>query len=230
MNQLKTKAIVISRINYGEADRILTVLTPDYGKVRLMARGVRLLKSKLAGGIELFSVNDISFIRGKGDVSTLTSSRLNKNFGNILADIERVQFGYEILKTIHKMTEDEAEADYFYLLEATLDGLNDKRIGLGLIQLWFVARLLQISGHGPNLSRDLSGQPFDESENYGFDNDSMTFFKQPRAKYSPNDIKYLRLAFGVKEPQLMAKIAGADDYATKLLPLVNTMRLSHLAR
>ena len=56
MNQLVTDGIVLSRVNYGEADRIIKLLTPEAGKLSLMARGVRKPKSKLAGGIELFSI------------------------------------------------------------------------------------------------------------------------------------------------------------------------------
>ena len=57
MKQLVTEVIILARTDYGEADRILTVLSPEYGKLRLLAKGVRRVKSKLAGGIELFSVS-----------------------------------------------------------------------------------------------------------------------------------------------------------------------------
>lgn len=64
-NIIVTSGIVLNRINFGEADRILTVITPDQGKLSLIAKGVRKEKSKLAGGIELFSVSNISFIPPK---------------------------------------------------------------------------------------------------------------------------------------------------------------------
>jgi DNA repair protein RecO (recombination protein O) len=80
VKSLQTKAIVLSRTDYGEADRILTFLTPHEGKLRLMARGVRKAKSKVAGGIELFSTSDISFLRGRGEIGTLISARLRKYY------------------------------------------------------------------------------------------------------------------------------------------------------
>ena len=61
-----TSAIILKRVDYGEADRILTLLTPDHGKLSLMAKGVRKIKSKLAGGIELFSISTITFAEGRG--------------------------------------------------------------------------------------------------------------------------------------------------------------------
>ena len=75
MKTISTQAIVLKRSNYREADRILRVITPDRGKISLIAKAVRKPKSKLAGGIELFSVNEISYIEGKSDLSTLVSSR-----------------------------------------------------------------------------------------------------------------------------------------------------------
>ena len=88
MKLIKKKAIVLSRFNYGETDRILTVISPDLGKLRLIAKGSRAMKSKLAGGIELFTVNDIAFIRGRTEIATLVSSRMNENFKFILTDIK----------------------------------------------------------------------------------------------------------------------------------------------
>ena len=66
----RTKAIVLRRTNYGEADRILTLLTP-LGQRNAIARGVRREKSRLAGGIELFAVSDVVLHRGKGSLYTM---------------------------------------------------------------------------------------------------------------------------------------------------------------
>src|SRR6476620_6614066 len=107
MNQLKTTGIILQRTAYGESDRIITFLTPDQGKVRAIAKGVRKQKSKMAGGLELFSISELQYIKGRGDISTLTSTRLQKHFGTIVHDLNRTNMGYEILRTIHKVTEDE---------------------------------------------------------------------------------------------------------------------------
>lgn len=48
--QQVTDAIILTRTDYGEADRIITLLTPGHGKLRLIAKGVRRIRSKLAGG------------------------------------------------------------------------------------------------------------------------------------------------------------------------------------
>ncbi len=230
MNQLKTKAIVLSRRNYRETDRIITVLTPNYGKLTLIARGVRVMKSKLAGGVELFTLNDISFIRGRGEMSTLVSGRMDKNFPNIITDINRVREGYELLKTIDKTTEDEAEEEYFQLLLNSLEGLNDLTIGLDLIRLWFMSRLIAVSGHEPNLATDLSGNRLQESSSYGFDPGVMTFTDQNGGKFSSLHIKFLRIAFAANSPQVLNRINGANKLTSDVLPLITSIRQMYLDR
>ena len=228
MQQLKTQAIVLSRTNYGEADRIVTVLTPEVGKLRLMARGVRVLKSKLAGGIELFSINDISYIRGRSELATLTSARLNRNFGQILSDIERVQFGYELLKTINQMTEDQPEAAYFELLAESLNGLNDLAVPLGVNRLWFMSRLLALSEHTPNLITDNLGQALAENTRFNFDLSTMSFNAQPEGKYSAEQIKFMRIGFGATSPKVLARVIQAEVLSEQLLSLINLLHEQQL--
>ena len=79
----RMKAIVLRRTNYGEADRIVQLLTP-LGRRAVMARGVRREKSKLAGGIELFAVCDVVIGKGKGELGVLTSARADQFFRHIL--------------------------------------------------------------------------------------------------------------------------------------------------
>ena len=104
-NQRRTQCIVLLRVDYGEADRIVTVLTPDVGKLTLMAKGVRKVKSKLAGGIELFSTSEITYLPGRGSIATLVSTRLDTHYGTIVSDINRTMLGYELIKLLDKTTE-----------------------------------------------------------------------------------------------------------------------------
>ena len=113
MKPIRTKAIVLRRTNYAEADRILQLLTPEYGRLSVIAKGVRREKSKLAGGIELFAVCDVSIIPGKGDMGTLTGSRLDTFFAHIMEQYERLQFGYEAIKHVSQASDTIADPAYF---------------------------------------------------------------------------------------------------------------------
>jgi DNA repair protein RecO (recombination protein O) len=228
VKQLITHGIVLSRTDYGEADRIITLLTPGYGKLRLMARGVRRAKSKLAGGIELFSVSDITFIRGRGEIGTLVSARLIKYYGRIVKDIDHVQLGYELIKLLNRATEDHPEPEYFELLEQGFRALDDADINLDLIRLWFESSLLRQAGHSPNLRTDTAEHKLSSEQGYNFDFDAMAFAPHDSGHFRAGHIKSLRLLFSRHEPQALGKVQGLNELLPDLTPLVRTMLSTHI--
>ena len=229
MKQIVTTGIVLSRTNYGEADRIIIVLTADHGKLRLMARGVRKSQSKLAGGIELFSVSDITFIRGRGEIGTLISSRLRTHYGQIVKDLDRVQLGYELIKILNRATEDELEPTYFELLQQAFAALDDADLNnKDLIRLWFSAQLLRLGGHQPNLQTDSAGHKLDAAQKYNFDFDSMTFTGTATGSFDANTIKFLRLVFSGHQPKVIARVESTNSLLKKCSPLIQTMLQNHI--
>lgn len=228
MKQLLTTGIVLSRTDFGEADRIITVLTPEYGKLRLMAKGVRKAKSKLAGGIELFSVSQITFLKGRGEIGTLVSTRLQTHYGNIVKDIDRTQAGYELIKMLNRATEDHPESEYFDLLKSIFESLDDDTIDLELIKLWFQAQMLKLSGHSPNLTSDTSGQKLAAEAKYSFDYDSMAFNFQPQGLLTSEHIKTLRLLFSNHTPTTLSRVQGLCALSVSLSPLLRTISSTHL--
>lgn len=224
MKQLVADAIVLSRTDYGEADRILTLLTPQYGKLRLLAKGVRRVKSKLAGGIELFSVSKVTFIKGKGDMGTLVSTRLEKHYGRIVQNLERTMKGYELIKRLHHMTEDEPEPEYFAALQEAFAALDEPNVPLQTIDVWFGMHLLKLSGHEPDLQRDTSGNILQAEITYNFDLEAMSFVSSPDGMFSANHIKILRLAAHVSTPQALAKVQGSAQICLQLNPLLQSMQ------
>jgi DNA repair protein RecO (recombination protein O) len=223
MNQLSTKGIVLSRTNYGEADRIITVLTPDNGKIRLMAKGVRKIKSKLAGGIELFAVSHITYIKGRGEIDTLISTRLIHYYKSIAENIDRTMAGYEFIKQLNRATEEAYEPEYFDILEASFSALDDQAIELNLIKNWFAIQLLRLSGQSPNTSHDSSGNAFMAGTNYTFSFDTMTFTPYRAGQFNINHIKIIRLNVSNNPPKALQRITGITDLSREITPLVQTM-------
>lgn len=223
-NQQVTTGIVLARTDYGEADRIITLLTPNVGKLRLMAKGVRRVKSKLAGGIELFSVTNVTYIRGRGEISTLVSSRLVTYYGHIVEDIDRTMLGYELIKQLARATEDEPETDYFHLLEQSFEALNDHSIPLELVDVWFMARLLRLGGHTPNLQTEPDGTKLAADKTYEFSFDDTAFVARAGASYGAAHIKFLRILFAGNGPVTLSKV-------TNVLPLTqDTVKLVRLLK
>lgn len=217
-SQIVTRGIVLSRRDYQEADRILHVLTPDNGRLSLIAKGVRRPKSKMAGGIELFTINELTIMPGKSDLKTLISSRMAVNYGNIVKDIQRTMFGYDLIKQLNRYMEDEAGPEYFELLSATLAGINDADVPLPYIETWFALRLLQITGHAPNLTTDTEGDKLSPEESYLFDFESSGFRAQTGGPYTVNHLKLLRLIQSLQSPILLKQVQGAGQYMDVLQP------------
>ncbi len=225
---LTTKGIVLSRTNFQEADRILTVITPDHGKLRVIAKGARRPKSKLAGGIELYSVNELTIISNKSEIKTLVSSRLSKHYDQIVTDINRTMLGYEIIKCIHRNTEDAAETEYFSLTRQVFEGLNDLGLSTDKLELWSKLQLLKLAGHSLNLKTDLEGARLIEQLVYLFDNDRMAFYHHKEGYYDANHIKLLRLASSVSSPLALNSILNDELYTAENLRLISNIFKIHL--
>jgi DNA repair protein RecO len=208
--QQVTTGIVLARVEYGEADRIITFLTPDAGKLRLMAKGVRRVKSKLAGGVELFSITNLTYIKGRGDIGTLVSARLVTHYGRIVQDIGRTMLGYDFIRQLNKITEDEPEAGYFHVLEQAFMALNDSAIDLELVRLWFTAQLLRLGGYQPNLQTEPDGTRLSAEQRYEFSFDDSAFIARSGAPYDALTIKFLRLVFSGTTPTALQKVTGVE--------------------
>lgn len=228
MNQIITDAIVLSRTNYGEADRIIKLLTPEQGKISVLARGVRKPKSKLAGGIELFSVSSLSYIKGRGELGTLVSARLDTHYGEITKQIDRVQLGYELIKLLDRATEDEPETEYFDVLQKTFAALNDHSVSTDLVRFWVHTQLLALAGYQPNLSTDIDGMILEIDKRYTFDFDAVSFAKHPEGAFGADHIKYLRLSFAGNPPAGIARVRGGAVLLQSVTPLVQTMLTSYI--
>lgn len=221
--QIVTEGIVLSRRNYGEADRIITVLTPNHGKLTLMAKGVRRPKSRLAGGIELFTRNELTILPGRSEIQTLTSSRMAKNYPHIITDITKTMLGYELLKRLDRYMESEAGPEYFELLQSMLEGLNHDALSPDIIEFWFTMRLLCVSGHTPNTKTDAKGGVLDPAAQYMFDFDEMAFQPHAGGPYQAPHIKLLRLACSLSDPRQFTSVSGIEKYLSGVLQLSKNM-------
>lgn len=208
MSTERTKAIVLRRTNYGEADRIVTLLTP-LGQRSVMARGVRREKSRLAGGIELFAVSDVVLRRGKGDLYVLTQARLENFYRAILEDYDRLQFGYEAIKLIDRASRDIDTPEWFETLREVLAGLAGA-MPLQLVQTWFYLHYAELTGYELSLSNDVSGQPLDREKCYMYDPIERGLRLAEQGEIRADHIKFLRLV--VQKPlHIVAQIGGVEQ-------------------
>lgn len=219
MKTERTRAIVLRRTNYREADRVVQFLTPA-GRRSVMARGVRREKSKLAGGIELFAVSDVVIGQGKGDLGVLTSARLVQFYGGIITDYDRMQFGYEALKLVARASELVDEPEWYDILAETLAALDASTVDIRLTKVWFYLRYADMLGYALGLRYDIEGNVLDAESTYAYDVGEKGLRKNPGGDITADNIKLLRL-IATKPIQALAQIGGIEDVLNTCLSLTH---------
>lgn len=215
MKSTRTRAIVLRRTNYGEADRILQLLTPD-GKIGAIARGVRREKSKLASGIELFAICEIVVGEGKGELKILTSSQLIFFYRHILEDYDRLQFGYTAIKLINNASESIDSVDWYYILNETFAALDVATIQLELIQTWFYLRYSNMLGYELSLYVDVKGKKIKAGANYRYNQSERGLELIENGKLNSDHIKLMRL-IATKQIKSLIQIGGIDEVLSTCL-------------
>ena len=209
MTTARVRAIVLRRTNYGEADRILQLITPE-GRMSVMAKGARREKSKLAGGIELFAVSDVVVSKGRGELGILTAARLVQFYRHIIEDYDRLQFGYEAVKLVAQATETIDEPEWFDVLQETFMGLDAMTISRQLVETWFYLRYAALLGRELSLVNDVDGQPIDPKETYAYDVSEQGLRMTTSGDLTADHIKLLRLLSN-KSLKVLAQIGGIGE-------------------
>lgn len=209
MRTITTRAIVLRRTNYGEADRILQLLTPE-GKRSVMARGVRKEKSRLAGGIELFAITDVVIGDGKGELGILTSARLVYFYRHIMQDYDRMQFAYAAIKWVTKASEMVDEPEWYDVLAEVYMGLDVHSIELSLVQTWFYLHYATLLGHELSLFHDTSGDKLAADQKYRYDEGDQGLRSTPNGELTSEHIKLLRL-IATRPLKTLAQIGGLGE-------------------
>lgn len=209
MSTERTRAIILRRTNYGEADRVLTLLTP-LGQRSAIAKGVRREKSKLAGGIELFAVTDIVLTSSKGSLAILTSARLVHFYHHIIEDYDRLQFGYEATNLATKASEQLDDSGWYEVLSEVYMGLDNATVPLLLTQCWFYLHYAELTGYEFNLERDVTGQPLDATKTYMYDVNEKGLRLAEQGDINAGHIKLLRM-MASRPIAIVAQIGGVED-------------------
>jgi DNA repair protein RecO (recombination protein O) len=148
----QTEAIIIKRINLGEADRILILYTPDYGKVRAVAKGSRRTRSKFGGHVELLTHSTLLLARGKS-LDIVTQAQTIDSFLSLKEDLKRMSCGLYISELVDAFTEERLESrQLFQLLLETLHQLTESKDNDTVLR-YFELRLLDLTGYRPQLQK-----------------------------------------------------------------------------
>ncbi|OHB90814.1 MAG: DNA repair protein RecO [Planctomycetes bacterium RIFCSPHIGHO2_12_FULL_52_36] len=152
MEFCKTLAVTLKRVDYSNTSQIATFYTLNYGKLQALARGSKRMGKKAPGSIDLFSYNEIIFLKKEpGSLHLLTEWELLEDFPAFRKEIERFYSACYAVDLLNKLI-DEGETDkpLFHLLLDTLHSLsrdNNKDLSL----LAFELQLLKHLGYLPGL-------------------------------------------------------------------------------
>ena len=143
----KALGVVLRQINFGEADRLLTVFTKQYGKLRLMAKGVRKTTSRKRGHLEVFSHASLACVTGK-NIDLITEAETINHYPFLGKNLNRVRIAYLFAELIDQLTaENQENQEVYYLLNEAFSQLNSLKAPQDLI-INFEKKLLQSLGFG----------------------------------------------------------------------------------
>ena len=149
------EAVVLRRIDFGEADRVLVLYTRERGKLPVVAKGVRRMSSRMAGHLELFTQSELMLAKG-ANLDVVTQAETRNAFRPVREDLTRTSTAYLIAELADALTEEAMEQpELFDLLTATLRALgttDDPRLVAAHYQL----RLLDVAGFRPVLMQCVS--------------------------------------------------------------------------
>lgn len=149
----RDEGVVLRTRNLGEADRIITFLTRDRGRVRAVAKGVRRTSSKFGSRLEPFTFVDVQIFEKQGrDLHLVTQAETLAAYGGTLvADYPAYTAGQAMLEAAERLSEDDVPAVQQYLL--LVGGLRTLASGehsAGLVLDAFLLRSLAVAGYAPS--------------------------------------------------------------------------------
>jgi DNA repair protein RecO (recombination protein O) len=159
-----TEGVILRRVDYGEADRILTVLTREHGKIGVIARGVRRAGSRLAAHTDLFAHSTMQLARGRGELDVLTEAQ---TFGAAapLADARRAACAAVCAELADRVLEsNHPDGETFELVVQALSDCTDAARDPRAALVWLTRRMIDRLGYAPQLHECAScGAPLPEA-------------------------------------------------------------------
>ena len=147
----KDEGIVLKTNKLGEADRIVTLLTRENGKVAAVAKGVRKTKSRWGARLEPFTHVELMLYKGR-NLDTITGAQIVQSFDRVRKDYVRLTSAAALVEVVEKITPDrERSLQTYSLLLSGLRALAGAE-PIPTVVPAFLIKLLSVSGYHPQLS------------------------------------------------------------------------------
>lgn len=146
----RTESIVLRRTDFGEADRLLTVFTPERGKLKLVAKGARKPTSRKSGHVELFSLGQLMVAVGR-DLDIVTQAETVEPYLGLREDLLRTTYAYYFAELADAFTAERDENQPLFGLLKDGFGWLCSEEDLPLVARHFELHLLGLVGFQPQL-------------------------------------------------------------------------------
>lgn len=161
------QGIVLRSYPFGEADRVVVLLSPNSGKIRTVAKGVRKTKSRFGGRLEPFTHVDLVLYEGR-NLDTITQVAVLEPFPKLRVDLDAVVAAGTMVEAADAVAqEEESSIRLFLLLQRGLKALEAGKFGPDLITS-FLLKLADVVGVAPALVRCASCGRVDDLHRFSF--------------------------------------------------------------
>jgi DNA repair protein RecO (recombination protein O) len=162
----RTESIILRRTDFGEADRLLTLFSREYGKIRAIAKGARKPQTRKAGHVELFMRTNFLIAKGK-NIDIITQAELVEAYGALREDLVRTTYASYIVELLDRFTADEDRDLHKYNLLAEGLGWFATSDNMLLAARFYELRLLSLAGFQPQLFNCVScGEAIQEQDQF----------------------------------------------------------------
>ena len=147
-----TEAIVLTRFDLGEADRVLTLITPGLGKIRAVAKGVRRPTSRIGGSLEPFAELTVALARGR-TFEIVTQVSVGHAWLRLRDTLEGTATAWYLAELADRSLEEHHPAEPTYRLLHRAYELLDAGMAAGRVARWYEMRIADESGVRPEVDR-----------------------------------------------------------------------------
>ena len=147
-----TDAIVLSRFDLGEADRVMTLITPGHGKLKAIAKGIRRPTSRLGGSLEPFAELRVALAHGR-TFDVVTEVRVGQAWLRMRDSLEGAATAWYLAELADRSLEERHAAEPIYTLLKHAYGLLDAGMAPGRVARWFEMHLADELGVRPEVDR-----------------------------------------------------------------------------
>lgn len=147
---IKTKAFVLSKLDYGDSSKIVNFYSEKYGRVTGIIKGARSSKSKVGKAVDLLNLVELVFYKKENrDIQVVTQADLIEHFPNTKSDLEKLKYSSAILELVLKLTlEDDPHPKLFVGLTKILKRINDEETPTILLFALFLKFFINEIGYG----------------------------------------------------------------------------------